>query len=141
MTTIREVAEALVAAGYLSQDNVDAAATSMTDYLNRASAARDVAASALEDEARQEEAIANATEAIVEFDEMMEFGYESIERDIIAEATAREQEDEEIVEAEEEEMVHAYTEAAGSLVAASLIDPSNASDAAAIIAETWEKDG
>ena len=36
------------------------------------------------------------------------------------------------------DMVHAYTEAAASLVAAGLIDPSKASDAAAIIAETWE---
>lgn len=139
MTTIREVAEALVAAGYLAEANVEVAEASMTEALHRAGLAGDVAARALEDEARQEEAIADATDAIFEFDEMMEFGYESIERDIIAEAAAREQDDEEIVEEEEEEMVHAYTEAAASLVAAGLIDPSNASDAAAIIAKTWER--
>jgi hypothetical protein len=139
MTTIREVAEALVAAGYLSPTDVELAMASMTESLHRAGLAGEVADRALEDEARQEEAIAGATEAIVEFDEMMEFEYESIERDIIAEAAAREQEDEEIVEEEEEEMVHAYAEAAGSLVAAGLIDSAKASDAAAVIAETWER--
>lgn len=129
-----------MAVGYLGAADVEVAAASMTEALHRAGLAGDVADKALEDEARQEETIADATEAIVEFDEMMEFGYESIERDIIAEATAREQEDEEIVEEEEEEMVHAYTEAAASLVNAGLVDPANASDAAAVIAETWESD-
>lgn len=139
MTTTREVAEALVTAGYLGQEDIELAAASMTEALHRADLAADVAARALEDETQQEEMIASASEAIVEFDEMMEFEYESIERDIIAEAAAREHEDEEIVETEEEEMVHAYTEAAGSLVAAGLIDSSDASDAAAVIAETWER--
>ena len=139
MTTIKEVAVALVTAGYLGEADVEIAAASMREALHRAEIAGELADRALEDEAHQEEAIASATEAIVEFDEMMEFDYESIERDIIAEATAREQEDEEVVEEEEEEMVHAYTEAAASLVAAGLIDPANASDAAAVIAEAWER--
>ena len=131
MTTYVEVAQGLVTAGYLSDADVEAAATVLADALVVAEA-EDAEAAALDDEVFQEDVIA-AGEDLADLDVGAgDFEDFAIQQEIIDDAEDQEFDDEAVIAA--------YIDAAAALVAAELIDEANAEAVAAMIADVWVVD-
>jgi uncharacterized membrane protein YgcG len=136
MTTYVEVAQALVAAGYVSDADVDAAASVLGDALVVESA-QDAMAEALADEAYQEGLIADA-EAMANVDvEMGTYEDEEMDMETVEDAQARVDVDEGVIANAQNWMTAAYRDAAAALLAAELIDEANADAVAAVIADVW----
>ena len=136
MTTYAEVAQALVAAGYLTEADLDAAAVVLADTLLVEEAQREEA-DALKDEAAQQELIAGLTiEASTDSAIGDYVGHQVAEGEIVK-ARAEQDEDEAILENAEATIAFAYNDAAAALLAAALIDEANAEAVAAAIAEAW----
>ena len=139
MTTYVEVAQGLVTAGYLSDADVEAAATVLADALVVAEA-EDAEAAALDDEVFQEDVIA-AGEDLADLDVGAgDFEDFAIQQEIIDDAEDQEFEDEAIIADAEATIAAAYIDAAAALVAAELIDEANAEAVAAMIADVWVVD-
>jgi hypothetical protein len=136
LTTYVEVAGALVSAGYLTDTDVEAAATVLADALVVAGAEGTIDA-ALDDEAYQEGVVIEAEERSDEDAAVLDFKGADIDDDLIAVAEDQEQTDETIIAEAEEVIDSAYTDAAAALLAAELIDEANAEAVAAMIADTW----
>jgi len=136
MTTYAEVAQALVEPGYLSDADIEAAATVLADALLVAEA-EDAEALAMVDEAIQEEVIADAVAAQDDDLDVADYTDAAIQQDIIEDAEAEVLEDEAIIDAAEDTIAAAYIDAAAALVAAELIDEANAEAVAAVIADVW----
>jgi hypothetical protein len=139
MTTYVEVAQALVAAGYVSDADVDAAASVLGDALVVESA-QDAMAEALADEAYQEGLIADA-EAMANVDvEMGTYEDEEMDMETVEDAQARVDVDEGVIANAQNWMTAAYRDAAAALLAAELIDEANLDDVADAIAGVWAVD-
>jgi hypothetical protein len=126
----------LVAAGYLTDADVDAAAVVLVDTL-RIEKAKQEQADAFKDEAAQQELIAGleieaSTDAAIG-----DFVGSHVAEDRIAKARAEQDEDEAIIEDAETTIAFAYTDAAAALLAAELIDKANQDDVAEVIAGVW----
>jgi len=136
MTTYVEVLQALVAAGYLSDADVEAAAAVLADALV-AAGAEAAKVAALEDEAFQEDVIAAALD-LAELDaEADDFEDAAIQGEIIEEAEKLESDDEAIIADAEATIAAAYADAAAALVSAELIDEAEADAVAGVIADVW----
>ena len=136
MTTYVEVAQALVAAGYVSDADVDAAASVLGDALVVESA-QDAMAEALADEAYQEGLIADA-EAMANVDvEMGTYEDEEMDMETVEDAQARVDVDEGVIANAQNWMTAAYRDAAAALLAAELIDEADADAVATVIADVW----
>ena len=140
MTTYVEVAQALVAAGYVSDADVDAAASVLGDALVVESA-QDAMAEALADEAYQEGLIADA-EAMADLDaEMGTYEDEEMDMETIEDAQARVDADQAVIANAQNWMAAAYRDAAAALLAAELIDEANLDAVAGVIAGVWAAAG
>ena len=136
MVTNAEVAQALVAAGYLSEADLDAAAVVLADTLLVEEAQREEA-DALKDEAAQQELIAGlmieaSTDAAIG-----DYVGQKVAEGEIAKARAEQDEDESIIEDSQATIAYAYNDAAAALLAAELIDEGDLNDVAAAIAGVW----
>ncbi len=136
MTTYVEVAQALVAAGYLTDADVEAAAMVLTDAL-RIEQAKIEQTYALEDEAAQQELIAGlqieaSTDAAIG-----DYVGAQVAQDRIEKARAEEAEDEAIIEETGATIASAYDDAAAALLAAELIDEANLDVVAGVITDAW----
>jgi hypothetical protein len=139
MTLNVEVARALVRAGYVSDADVDVAASVLEDALVIESA-QDAVAEALADEAYQEGLIADA-EAMANLDaEMGTYEDEEMDMETIEDAQVRVDADEGVVANAQNWMAAAYRDAAAALLAAELIDEANADAVADAIADVWVVD-
>jgi hypothetical protein len=136
MTTYAEVAQALVAAGYLSDADVDAAAVVLADTLAVEEAQREEA-DALEDEAAQQELIAGLTIEASTDAAIGDYVGQQVAEGEIAKARAEQDEDEAIIEDAQATIAYAYSDAAAAMLAAELIDEANLDDVAAAIAGVW----
>jgi hypothetical protein len=136
MTTYVEVTDALVSAGYLSDEDVDAAVVVLTDALvvDEAEAAEGAATA---DYAEQEDMVAVAEVWEAEDAAEGDKAGVALDGDIIAEAVQQELDDEDAVIDAEVVIAAAYTDAAAALLAAELIDEANLEAAAALISDTW----
>jgi hypothetical protein len=133
MVTNAEVTQALVAAGYLSEADLDAAAVVLADTLLVEEAQREDA-DALEDEAAQQELIAGLTIEASTDGAIGDFVGQKVAEGEIAKARAEQDEDEAIIENAEATIAYAYNDAAAALLAAELIDEADLDDVAAAIA-------
>jgi hypothetical protein len=139
MTLNVEVARALVRAGYVSDSDVDAAASVLEAALVIESA-QDAVAEALADEAYQEGLIADA-EAMANLDaEMGTYEDEEMDMETIEDAQVRVDADEGVVANAQNWMAAAYRDAAAALLAAELIDEANVDAVAGVIADAWVVD-
>jgi len=136
MVTNAEVAQALVAAGYLSEADLDAAAVVLADTLLVEEAQREEA-DALKDEAAQQELIAGLTIEASTDAAIGDYVGQKVAEGEIAKARAEQDEDEAIIENAEATIAYAYNDAAAALLAAELIDEGDLNDVAAAIAGVW----
>ena len=136
MTTYAEVAQALVAAGYLSEADLDAAAVVLADTLLVEEAQREEAG-ALKDEAAQQELIAGLTIEASTEGAIGDYVGQQVAEGEIAKARAEQDEDEAIIEDAQATIAFAYSDAAAALLAAELIDEANLDDVAAAIVGVW----
>jgi hypothetical protein len=136
MATYAQVAHALVAPGYLSEADIEAAAAVLADALV-VSEAEDDEALALADKTIEEEVIAGAV--VAPDDDLAAGHFEGAmnEAAIIADAKAEVLQDEAIIAEAETAIAAAYADAAAALVAAELIDEANAEAVTAVIADVW----
>jgi hypothetical protein len=136
MVTNAEVAQALVAAGYLSETDLDAAAVVLADTLLVEETQREEA-DALKDEAAQQELIAGLTIEASTDSAIGDFVGQQVAEGEIAKARAEQDEDEAIIENAQATIVFAYNDAAAALLAAELIDEANLDNVATAIAGVW----
>ena len=136
MGTYTEVAQVLVAAGYLSEADVDAAAVVLADALVVEEAQREEA-DALEDEAAQQELIAGLTIEASTDGAIGDYVGQQVAEGEIAKARAEQDEDEAIIENAQATIAFAYNDAEAALLAAELIDEANLDNVAAAIAGAW----
>ena len=136
MTTIVEVAEALVTAGYLTETDLEIAADVLADALI-VEAAEEDEAEAMDDYSDQEDLIAEAEvwEAEDALAGDVEGAYQ--DADILADAEFQKEFDKGVVKESEALITAACLDAAAALVAAELIDEVNLSPVAAVIADVW----
>ncbi len=139
MTKYVAVAQALVAGGYLTDADLDAAAAVLADALV-VEEAEDAEAAALDDEAYQEGVIAGAEDMEVMDDEMGDDEDEEFDEEIIGDALAQEDADEEIIAEAEDTIDAGYADAAAALVAAELIDAGAVNDVVEVITDVWVVD-
>ena len=140
MTTYLEVAQALVRAGYVSDADIDAAASVLEAALVIESA-QDAVAEALADEVYQEGLIADAG-AMADLDaEMGTYEDEEMDMETIEDAQVRVDADEGVIANAQNWMAAAYRDAAAALLAAELVDEANLDDVAGVIASVWVADG
>jgi hypothetical protein len=130
------VAQALVAAGYLSEADLDAAAVVLANTLLVEEAQREEA-DALKDEAAQQELIAGLTIEASTDSAIGDFVGQQVAEGEIAKARAEQDEDEAIIENAEATIAYAYNDAAAALLAAELIDEGDLDDVAEAIAGVW----
>ena len=136
MVTNAEVAQALVAAGYLSEADLDAAAVVLANTLLVEEAQREEA-DALKDEAAQQELIAGLTIEASTDSAIGDYVGQKVAEGEIAKARAEQDEDEAILENAQATIAYAYNDTAAALLAAELIDEANLDDVAAAIAGVW----
>jgi hypothetical protein len=136
MTTYAEVAQALVAAGYLSDADVDAAAVVLADTLAVEEAQREEA-DALEDEAAQQELIAGLEIEASTDGAIGDYVGQQVAKDRIAKARAEQDEDEAIIENAQATISFFYNDAAAALLTAELIDEGELDGVAEAIAGVW----
>ena len=136
MTTYAEVAQALVAAGYLSEADLDAAAVVLANTLLVEEAQREEA-DALKDEATQQDLIAGLTIEASTDSAIGDYVGQKVAEGEIVKARAEQDEDEAIIENAEATIAYAYNDAAAALLAAELIDEGDLDDVAAAIAGLW----
>ncbi|MFN2151703.1 MAG: hypothetical protein ACK2T5_08910 [Anaerolineales bacterium] len=136
MTTIVEVAEALVTAGYLTETDLEIAADVLADALI-VEAAEEDEAEAMDDYSDQEDLIAEAE--VWEAEDALAGDVEGADQDadILADAEFQKEFDKEVVKESEALITAACLDAAAALVAAELIDEVNLSPVAAVIADVW----
>jgi hypothetical protein len=136
MTTINEVAEALAAAGYLTEADLEAAVDVLADTLIIEGAEEDEG-EAMDDYSDEEDLIAEAE--VWEAEDALAGDYESAaqDADIIADAEIQKEIDKEVVKESESLIAAAYLDAAAALVAAELIDEVNQSSVASVISDVW----
>jgi len=130
------VAQALVAAGYLSEADLDAAAVVLANTLLVEEAQREEA-DALNDEAAQQELIAGLTIEASTDSAIGDYVGQKVAEGEIAKARAEQDEDEAILENAEATIAYAYNDAAAALLAAELIDEGDLDDVAEAIAGVW----
>jgi hypothetical protein len=136
MTTYAEVAQALVAAGYLTEADLDVAAVVLANALVVEEAQREEA-DALKDEATQRELIAGLTIEASTDSAIGDYVGQQVAEGEIAKARAEQDEDEAIIENAEATISFFYNDAAAALLAAGLIDEGDLDDVAAAIAGVW----
>ena len=136
MSNHRKVAEALVAADYLTEADLDAAADILADALI-VEMVEEVEAAAMDDYSNQEYLIAEAE--VQEAEDALEGDIEDaiLDDDLIVDAEVQKEIDQEVVLESEAVIAAVYLDAASALVAAELIDEANLSPVAAIIADVW----
>jgi len=137
--TNREVARALVKAGYLSEADVDAAATVLAHALTSAEAKQKKAA-ALDDEAYQHEMIAQAADLITDDEAISDYKDEASQVKTIEAAEKQVAADEAVVVAAEATMAAACNDAAAALLKAGLIDAANVDAVVGVIKKVWTVD-
>jgi hypothetical protein len=136
MSTIEEVVEALVTAGYLTDADLEAAADVLADALI-VEAAEDDEAEAMDDYSDQEDLIAEAE--VWEAEDTLAGDYQGAaqDADIIADSEIQKEIDKEVVKESETLIAAAYLDAAAALVAAELVDEVNLEPVGAVIADVW----
>ncbi len=120
MTPYLKVAQALVTAGYLSSEDVNAAAAVLVNTM-RVADAQKAKAAAIDDEIYQESVIASARAEIAAAAEMGA-GDQAYRRSVIEAAEDREDEDKATINSTQAIMAAAYDDAAAGLAAAGLVD-------------------
>jgi hypothetical protein len=130
----REVALALVDAGYLSDADIEAATDILADALI-ITAAEDVEAAAMDDYNAQEDLIAEAQVWAAEDAAAGDFESVAIDKDIVDDAAEQALDDRDTVIAAEAVIDAAYTDAAAALLAAAIIDEANAEAVASLLAD------
>jgi hypothetical protein len=136
MTTPLEVAQALVTANYITEADLDAAATVVADALI-VEAAEEIEAAAMDDYNDQEDIIAEAEVWVSEDALAGDLDVAEIDEEIIEEAEIQKEVDKEVVLEAEAVIDAAYTDAAAALLAAELIDEADLSPVVAVIADVW----
>ena len=136
MSTIEEVVEALVTAGYLTDADLEAAADVLADALI-VEAAEDDEAEAMDDYSDQEDLIAEAEVWEAEDTLAGDFEGAAQDADIIADSEIQKEIDKEVVKESETLIAAAYLDAAAALVAAELVDEVNLEPVGAVIADVW----
>jgi hypothetical protein len=136
MTTYIEVAQALVAAGYLSEADIEAAVDVLEDALIIAEA-ENTQDAASDDYSVQEDIVAEVENWAVE--DAVAGNIDDLEDDeaIIEDALDQEEIDKDIMVEAETVIASAYLDAASALLEAELIDEANLDAAASIIAGVW----
>lgn len=132
----REVAQALVDAGYLSDADVEAAADILADALI-VETAEEVEAEAMDDYSDQEDLLAEAEVWAAEDAAAGDFESMVIDKDIAEEAAEQALDDRDTVVAAEGGIDAAYTDAAAALLAAALIDEADAEAVAALLGDLY----
>lgn len=135
MTPYLKVAQALVTAGYLSSEDVNAAAAVLVNTM-RVADAQKAKAAAVDDEIYQESVIASARAEIAAAAEMGD-GDHAYQRSVIEAAEDREDEDKATISSTKAIMAAAYDDAAAGLAAAGLVDGASVGDVAGEIARVW----
>ena len=136
MSTMIEVAQALVKAGYLTNADVEAAADVLAETLI-ATDAVEARATALADQADQENMKAGASEFARQDAAAGNKKDLSIDQAIIQDAINKEQVDQSIIKHAEAEISRQCNQAAKALAAAGLIDKSYLKFAAELVNEVW----
>jgi hypothetical protein len=136
MTTYAEVTQALVAAGYLTETDLDAAAVVLANTLLVEEAQREEA-DALKDEAAQQELIAGLEIEASTDGAIGDYVGQRVAQDLIVKARAEQDEDEAILENAQATIDFAYNDAAAALLAAELIDEADLDDVSGAIADLW----
>jgi hypothetical protein len=136
MTTYAEVTQALVAAGYLTETDLDAAAVVLANTLLVEEAQREEA-DALKDEAAQQELIAGLEIEASTDGAIGDYVGQRVAQDLIVKARAEQDEDEAILENAQATIAFAYNDAAAALLAAELIDEADLDDVSGAIADLW----
>jgi len=132
MTTYAEISQALAAAGYLTDADIDAAKEVLADAL-MVEMAEDVEADAMDDYSEQEDLIAKAQ--VRESENLAKGDVDSavVDDDIIADAEAQKEFDKQTVRDAETVIDAACMDAAAALLAAELIDEANLAAVEAVI--------
>jgi len=136
MTTYIEVAQALVAAGYLSEADIEAAVDVLEDALIIAEA-EDAQDAASDDYSVQEDIVAEVENWAVE--DAVAGNIDDLEGDeaIIEDALEQEEIDKGLMVEAETVIASAYLDAASALLEAELIDEANQQAVAGLISDTW----
>ena len=136
MSTIQDVVEALVTAGYLTDADLEAAAEVLADALI-IEAAEDDEAEAMDDYSDQEDLIAEAE--VWEAEDTLAGNYEGAaqDADIIADSEIQKELDKEAVKDAETLIESACLDAAAALVAAELIDEVDLVPVGTVITDVW----
>lgn len=142
MTPYTDLAQALVSAGCLSEEQVEAAAAVLAEHLEvEIVEAEDTREFAKKDLAYQEQVIEHAEEMAEEDLSMGDIGDRFVQAEVIESAHSLAEKDIKLIKRAEEELAIAFTNASGALVTARLIDKSQLAAAAALLAENWKPDG
>ena len=136
MTTYIQVAQALVAAGYLSEADIEAAVDVLEDALIIADAEA-LQEAASEDYSTQEDIVAEVENWAVE--DAVAGNIDDLEDDeaIIEDALEQEEIDKGLMVEAETVIASAYLDAASALLEAELIDEANQQAVAGLISDTW----
>jgi membrane-bound lytic murein transglycosylase B len=142
MATYLELAQALVSTGYVSEEQVAAAAAVLAEHLEvEIVDAEDTREFATKDLAYQQRVIDHAEEMAKEDLSMGDIEDRFVQAEVIESAASLAEKDLELIKRADKELAIAFKNASGALVTARLIDKSNAEKAAALLAEAWESTG
>lgn len=142
MATYLELAQALVSAGYVSEEQVAATAAVLAEHLEvEIMDAEDTREFATKDLAYQQKVIDDAEEMAEEDLSMGDISDRFVQAEVIESAHSLAEKDLELIKRADKELAIAFKNACGALVTARLIDKSNAENAAALLADAWESTG
>jgi hypothetical protein len=134
MTTHLDLAQALVAAGYVSNADIQAAADILADALI-IEAVEEAEAEAMDDYSEQEDVIAEAEVTAAEDAAEGDFDMVDVDEDIMDDTAEQAMEDRDTVAAAEAVVDAAHRDAAAALLAAELIDGAETEAVAALLAD------
>lgn len=137
MTTYKELAQALVSAGYLSKKDVKKATAVLAENLDVADA-EDTKTFAIKDLAYQKKVVDHAEEMAEEDLSMGDIGDRFIQAGVIESAAALAAKDAKLLKRADEELLVAFKNASGELLTARLIKKSDVEAAAVAMADAWE---
>jgi hypothetical protein len=142
MTPYKDLAQALVSAGYLRKEQVEATAAILDEHLEfEIMDTEDTREFATKDLAYQQKVIDDAEEMAEEDLSMGDISDRFVQAEVIESAHSLAEKDLELIKRADKELAIAFKNASGALVTARLIDKSNAKAAAALLAEVWESTG
>ena len=139
MTPYIDLARTLVSAGYLSEEQVEAAAAILADHLAvEIVEAEDTKEFAVKDLAYQQQVIEHAEEMAEEDLSMGDIEDRFVQAEVIESAHSLAEKDIKLIKRADKELALAFKNASGALVTARIVDKSHIEAVAAFLAENWE---